>query len=356
MRIATPASLTISMIVLLVAGCHQDQPPTEYPPPRRSSLFESAPTVAAAAENDRDVEAKGARYLIIHADDAGLCSSVNRATIEAMERGLVSSVSMMVPCPAFEEFAEYAREHPEGDYGIHLTLNAEFKSHRWGPVLPADQVPGLVDPQGYLWAEEKQTAANAKADEVERELSAQIDRALALKVPISHLDSHMGTVFVRPDLTEVYVNLGIKYKLPVLFLRSADAFRMFSVFRGNDRSVRQINEKLAKERLPVLESLAMHYVQDTQAQRFNQYQRVIRGLPAGVSELIVHCGYADSELYAVTGSAGMRDADRRVLLDPRMKTHIDSQRVRIINWKQFREMAQSNTGEAPTGARLEAER
>ncbi|MFN7541301.1 MAG: polysaccharide deacetylase family protein [Acidobacteriota bacterium] len=150
----------------------------------------------------------GRKRLIVHADDAGMCHSANVATWEAMEKGLVSSASVMLPCPWVQEFCQWARNHPQYDLGVHLTLTSEWRHFRWRPVASIDRVKGLIDGEGYMWRDVRSSASSATAGEVEVELRAQIERARLYGMVFSHLDSHMGTVFARPDYFEVYTTLA----------------------------------------------------------------------------------------------------------------------------------------------------
>jgi chitin disaccharide deacetylase len=293
------------------------------------ALFAFYPSVVRPAG-----AAEPKKYLIIHADDAGMSHSVNVATIAALENGLVTSASIMVPCPWFKEFAEYAKTHPQYDYGIHLTLNSEWDLYRWGPVAPATSVPSLIDPEGYLWDNTDQVRQHVQADEVRIELKAQIDRALAFGVPLSHLDTHMGAVMTRPDLVEVYVELAREYKLPVLFLSRMDAQLRREYPALADRFDASL-PKLREARLPVLDMLYQFYGGDIPAKRRETYEQALRDLSPGVNQLIIHCGIDNDELKAITTSSARREQDYRLFTDPAMRELIEEQGIELISWKQL---------------------
>lgn len=275
------------------------------------------------------------RYVIIHADDAGMSHSVNRATVEAMEKGIVSSASIMVPCPWFKEIATYAKAHPEKDFGIHLTLNSEWDNYRWAPVAGCDKVPSLCDKEGYLWGGVPAVVVNAKAAEVETELRAQIQRALDFGVPVTHLDTHMGAVVSRPDLIEVYVKLGIEFGVPVFFLKNLG--REIPDERVRARAL-ELVKTLDEHKLPVLDHMTQLYTNGSVEEKKAQYLKAITDSKPGVHYLILHCGYNDHELQAITTSSRLRDTDRVIFTDPEFIAAVKQTGVEIVTWKQVREL------------------
>ena len=295
----------------------------------------------SCARGDEPAPSKSARSLIVHADDAGMSHSVNMATIDGLEHGVVTSASILVPCAWFPEFADYARAHPDRDYGVHLTLTCEWQHYRWGPVAPRDKVPSLLDQDGYLYRDNPPVVANAKLSEAETELRAQIDRAKASGIRLSHLDTHMGTLLDRPDLLELYVNLGIAYNLPIMFTRQATLpamQRAYPALRGRGQ---QCLDELDRRHLPVLASVFMMYQEGEHTDRSRRYFDALQKLPAGVNELIVHCGIDNAELRAITSSSELRDSDRRFVTDPQTKAELAQLGFTLTNWTDFRK---SNAG------------
>src|SRR6266566_5879803 len=160
-----------------------------------------------------------AKLLILHADDLGAAHSIDAASFDALDKGAVSSASIMMPTPWVTEVAAYARAHPNADLGIHLTLTSEWQTYRWGSVESKDMVPSLLDSAGTFPSEDGPVATAAKPLEVEREVRAQIERALALGIHPTHVDSHMGALFTTPELLATYVKVAHDYHLPFLALR-----------------------------------------------------------------------------------------------------------------------------------------
>lgn len=262
------------------------------------SALSAAPLAAAAAD--------GKKYLIVHADDAGMCHSANMATIEAMEKGLVSSASVMMPCPWVQEFTEWARTHPEKDIGLHLTLTSEWRHYRWRPVAPQDKVRGLIDKEGYMWRDVRSTAMNAKPEEIETELRAQIGRAAQYGVRFTHLDSHMGTVFARPDYFEIYVKLADESGVPCMLPRPNEA-------NAADLKGYPITPEMLKEKeqagMKMLDRLVTGVPGRTPAERRESYLKLIADLKPGVTKLIIHLAKDDPEIRAITNNWEQRWSD-----------------------------------------------
>src|SRR5215813_13970718 len=183
-------------------------------------LWSTFPLVISAQTlADRLGYAPGTKVIIIHADDLGETHAVNAAAIKALQGGTINSASLMVPCPWFPEIADFAKSHPEADFGLHLTLTSERVYYRWGPVAPADKVPSLLDQNGYFHHEWKE-GQHIDAKEVEIELRAQIDRALAMGVRPTHLDSHQYRLIItNKELFEVFVKVAHEYRLPFFVTR-----------------------------------------------------------------------------------------------------------------------------------------
>ncbi|MBN2294903.1 MAG: polysaccharide deacetylase family protein [Pirellulales bacterium] len=276
----------------------------------------------------------GSRVIILHGDDLGMCPEANAAGIKYLEAKDIQSASAMVPCPNFDEFAAWFKKNPQYDCGLHMTLNSEWKTHRWGPVAPRDKVPGLVDSQGMLHRGVLYTAMGAKASEVETEIRAQIDRALAAGIKPTHLDTHMGTLYARLDFVQAFYKVAQEYKIPAFVI---------------DPSPEMINE-LRKHGAPITEK--MHeLVRQYQGPKLDMFYSVpngksyedvrekffalVRGLQPGITEIAFHPSAKSKSLKKITGSWQQRVWESQLFSDPEVKKFFKDEGIQFTNWREM---------------------
>jgi chitin disaccharide deacetylase len=268
-----------------------------------------------------------ARLLIIHADDLGMSHSVNRATFEALDKGWVTSASILVPCPWFPEVARWAHDHPDADLGIHQALNSEWTGFRWGPVSSKERVSSLLDPDGYLPLDTPEVVKNAKPAEVEEELRAQIDRARAVGIHLTHLDSHMGALFESSELFAVYQRMGRTYSLPILQAQ-VGSHAPHGIMPPSDEVVLQ-------KVLEIEPGVSEKDWLDT-------YKKQLAPLEPGVYQLIVHLAYDDDEMRGATWDhpdwgAAWRQHDLDMVKSPEFRQFLKEQGFVLVTWKELAE-------------------
>jgi len=292
----------------------------------KSFLKAQTPTLAERLGYPRD-----AKLLIIHADDLGMAYSVDRASFEALENHRVSSASAMVPCPWFTEVVEFAKKHPDADIGLHLTLNSEWMTYRWGPMAPREQVASLLDPEGYLYRLSPGTVEKGVAAEAEREIRAQVDFAIRHGLHPTHLDSHEGTLLERQDFYKVFVKVAHEYHLPFnasrAELESKGWQSMVSPRDVKQDGVLAMREGAAPE----------HWTQS--------YLRMLDEVKPGLNEMVVHLGYDCPELEAITAGnnhheATWRQRDFDVVRSVEFKEAIQRNRIVVITWREIDRLLQ----------------
>src|SRR5882724_1326841 len=270
---------------------------------------------------------RDAKLLIVHADDLGAAHSINSASIKGLESGLVSSASIMVPCPWLPEIAAYARAHPEADLGLHLTLTSEWSLYRWGPVLGKERVPSLLDSNGYLYSLENEAAAHMDPREAEAEIRAQIARARALGIQPTHLDSHMGTLYQSKALFETLLRVARENKLP--FRVSQEWFTrapFMPTLLGPDDVV--LDRTISIEPTVAPEDWSKFYANE------------IKNLRPGVTDMIVHLAFADEEMKGVTfghpnWGAEWRQRDFDFVTSDAFRKLLKENNVKLITWREL---------------------
>ena len=277
-----------------------------------------------------------ATTVIVHVDDVGMCHGANVAYLDLMRRGAVTCGSVMVPCPWFRELAAMAAENPGLDIGVHLTLTSEWPQYRWGPISTASVTSGLIDDQGCFWRNLALLAPRLVPEAAETEFRAQIDRALAAGIDVTHLDTHMGAALL-PALVPIYVRLGLEYRLPVLFPRRLEEYFHVLKFADADPTVyRAALVRLEQDGMPLVDDFRMTPGVATEDSD-RAYQALASTLPEGTVFLALHPNQSGDIETIVPPRAHFRTDEYRLLSTGRFAGWLAERGAATSGYRELRD-------------------
>jgi predicted glycoside hydrolase/deacetylase ChbG (UPF0249 family) len=278
------------------------------------------------------------RVAIVHADDIGAYQASVPAIEHLFEAGLVSSCATMVPCPWFPAVAEWARRTPAADIGVHATLTAEYPTYRWGPISTRDPASGLLDDEGYLHRTVAAVVAAGDPAAVATEHRAQLDRALAAGIDVTHVDSHMGASF-GPAFLPSYMAVGAAASVPNFMPRlypTGQVGRVTVEEWSEQRAAFQ--QELEESGLPLVDFFDFLPLDDQPRERLAAAKALFDSLPAGLSYVILHPAIDTPELRAATPEDWpARVADYEAFANAELRAHVRDTGVQVIGWRTVRD-------------------
>lgn len=279
----------------------------------------------------------GKKVIMLHADDIGMCPEANTAAKKQLEAGDIQSAAVMIPCPNAEDFITYAKNNPKMDIGLHLTLTSEWKTHRWGPVTDDAEVPGLLDEDKKLWHTVPQVVQHASAEEVEKEIRAQIEKSISWGHRPDHIDTHMGTLFGDPSYVKVYMKVAEEYGIPANIINISNP-RVLAEFRGKgypmDDTVVEMSENYT---LPKLDYFTSAPEAKTYEEKMGNFKELINSLEPGLTEIIFHPSVLTENLKGITGSWQQRSWEAQMFSDPDLIQFFRDQDIVFTNWQEIME-------------------
>jgi predicted glycoside hydrolase/deacetylase ChbG (UPF0249 family) len=278
------------------------------------------------------------RVAILHEDDVGMCHGANAAFLELSKSGALTCGSVMVPCPWFPEAARAAAADPSLDLGVHLTLTSEWPSYRWGPITRAPASSGLIDDEGYFPRNVAALAARVVPEAAETEMRAQLDRALAFGIDVTHLDTHMGAA-LSPALVEAYCRIGEEYRLPVLMPRRGATyaevlkFDAASAIPAWQKAVAALDER----GVPLIDDFRMtpgvpH--EESEA----AYRNLVDTLPEGITFVALHPNVSGDIETIVPPRAHFRTDEHRLLRDGQIGKCLEAAKVQTLGMRPLRDL------------------
>ncbi|MBQ7637402.1 MAG: polysaccharide deacetylase family protein [Clostridia bacterium] len=284
------------------------------------------------------------KYLIINADDCGLCHSANAAVFDLFESGCIKSSTIMAPAPGADEAIEFAKDHPQYAFGVHLTHTNEWKEHwPWGSLTGGKS---LENEQGRMWPESDDFEAHCDYDEAIAEARAQIEYCEKKGMHPSHVDSHMGAMYglngklkLLPKTLKLCGEKGYPFRMfskplvsqcpeeaSVALFKAATYFANFYAKKNN---VPMPDYLLFPEKIEKGESYEEFK---------NNFIEYLIDIPEGISETYIHPAFATDEMKSIAGSWERRYWEYLVMKDPETHAAFKANGVHLISYRNLAAM------------------
>lgn len=292
------------------------------------------------------------KYVIINADDFGMCHSANLAVFDLFEKGGITSATIMTPCCWAKEAGVWAAKHPEYAVGVHLTFTSEWGNYRWSPIAQGD-TSSLRDKEGFMYYESDEFEANADLEQIEKEIRAQVERFRSFGVEPSHLDNHMGSLYGiesgRFEVLNLTLDMAGEYGLP---------FRFPGTFVPEMFENDTLDVKIDQQLIAMVFDKVLQYAkakgvampdylipgewngpQNDSYENFKEYiYELYRSFPNGITETYIHPAFESGELKGISGAWHRRVWEHKLFSDPQTMQHIKACGIELINYRDLAKM------------------
>lgn len=286
------------------------------------------------------------KYLIVNADDYGMCNAANEAVEELFEGGWLKSATVMIPCPTARHAVDFSVAHPEHAIGVHLTMTSEWGKYRWKPLTDGKS---LIDEEGFMWHESDQVEKNASSEDLEKEIRAQIDLAHSWGMKPSHVDNHMGSLYGietgRLGLSKMTLRIcgeyGYAYRLYVKHDKRIcpdgtpyilySAVTLLSKYWGKKFNV-IIPDYLL---FPDWNNKMRESYETYRDMILQQWTDIPEG---GVTETFIHPSVECDELKGITGRWKDRVWEYQLMKDPYVHKYLKDHNVELISYRELIKM------------------
>jgi predicted glycoside hydrolase/deacetylase ChbG (UPF0249 family) len=263
-----------------------------------------------------------ARLLILNADDFGMYRAVNEAVLRTLQEGVVRSTTLMTPCPGAEEAMHMLGAHPDITFGVHLTVINDLDTYRYGPLVPRDEVPSLVDESGNFYSLERmgEFLSRAKLNELEAEFRSQIETVISAGLAPTHLDWHCLRNGGRADILDMTLELAKDFGLAIRVAQWP------------------LNEKLQREGLPTVDHELMDSFRIDTVGKSVRYAQMLRELPVGLSDWAVHPSLGTAESQVFDDGWSVRRGDFDFLISEEAREIIRQEGIIVLSYKPLQEI------------------